>query len=90
MLRPRYIVFDDAPQERRLGCTADQFADALRSPLATVGVRVVRQRGAGCTLPGAGFQVRGWSRSQYNAKLETVADIVDGVMESWPSRSIPD
>jgi hypothetical protein len=78
---PRYIVFDDAPQERRLGCTADQFADALRSPLALVGVRVVRRRGAGSALPAAGFQIRGWPRSQYIAKRETVAQLVDGIME---------
>jgi hypothetical protein len=81
MICPRYIVFDDATQELRLGCTADRFADALRSPLAAVGVRVVRQCGAGSTLPSAGFQIRGWSRNQYNAKLETVAHIVDGIMK---------
>jgi hypothetical protein len=81
MIRPRYVVFDDAPQERRLGCTADQFADALRSPLALVGVRVVRRRGAGSALPGAGFQIRGWSRGQYNAKRETVAQVVGDVMQ---------
>jgi len=34
MICPRYIVFDDALQDRRLGWTADQFAEALRSPLA--------------------------------------------------------
>jgi hypothetical protein len=82
MICARYIVFDDAPQERRLDCTADQFADALRFPLARVGVRVVRQHGTGSALPSAGFQVRGWSRSQYNAKLKTVAHIVDGVVKS--------
>ena len=79
---PRYVVFDDAPQERRLGCTADEFADAIRSALAMVGVRVVRQRGAGAALSAAGFQVRGWSRSRYNAKLKTVAHIVDGITKS--------
>jgi hypothetical protein len=89
MIRPRYIVFDDAPQERRLGCTADQFADALRSPLAVVGVRVVRRRGAGSMLPGAGFQVRGWSRGQYNAKRETVAHVVDGIMEGLADAQHP-
>jgi hypothetical protein len=41
MTCPRSIVFDDAPQDRRLGWTADQFADALRSPLAAIGVRRV-------------------------------------------------
>jgi len=40
---PRYIVFDNAPQIKGLGCTADELAAALRVPLAVVGVRVVRQ-----------------------------------------------
>ena len=81
MIFPRYVVFDDAPQDRGLSWTADQFADALRSPLAAIGVRVVRQHGAG-TSPVAGFQLRGWSRSQYNSKLNTVEHVVNGVMES--------
>jgi hypothetical protein len=42
MICPRYIVFDDAPQHRRFGWTADQFADALRSPLAAIGVLPIR------------------------------------------------
>jgi hypothetical protein len=29
---PRYIVFDDAPQIKGLGCTADALAAALRGP----------------------------------------------------------
>jgi hypothetical protein len=82
MIRPRYMVFDDAPQDRRLGWTADQFADALLSPLAAIGVRVVRQRGDGSTSPRAGFQVCGWSRSQYNTRLNTVEHVVNGVMKS--------
>ena len=63
MICPRYIVLDDAPQHRRLGWTAE-FADALRSPLAAIGVRVVRQYGARSNSPMAGFQ--------YNTKLNTV------------------
>ena len=81
MIYPRYIVFDDAPQDRGLGRTADQFADALRSPLAAIGVRVVRQHGARSNSPMAGFQARGWSRSQYNAKLNTVDHVVTGVIQ---------
>jgi hypothetical protein len=77
---PRYIVFDDALQDRTLGWTADQFAEALRSPLAAIGVRVVRQRGAAATS--AGFQARGLPRSQYNAKLNTVGHIVNGIMKN--------
>jgi hypothetical protein len=81
MICPRYIVFDDALQDRRLGWTADQFAEALRSPLAAIGVRVVRQHGARSKSPMAGFQARGWARSQYNAKLNTVDHVVKGVMK---------
>lgn len=73
MICPRYIVFDDALQDRRLGWTADQFAEALRSPLAAIGVRVVRQYGARSNSPMAGFQ--------YNTKLNTVDHVVNGVMK---------
>jgi hypothetical protein len=79
---PCYIVFDDAPHDRSLGWTADQIADALRSPLAAIGVRVVRQRATGSTSPGVGFQARGWSRCQYNTKLKLVGNIVNGIMKS--------
>jgi hypothetical protein len=82
MICPRYVVFDDAPQGRRLGWTADQFAEALRCPLAAIGVRVVRQHGAGATSPRAGFQAHGWLRSQYNAKLNVVDHVVNGVTKS--------
>jgi hypothetical protein len=81
MTCPRSIVFDDAPQDRRLGWTADQFADALRSPLAAIGVRVVRQHSVGFTSPIAGFRVRGCSRSQYNSKLDSVCHVVNGVLK---------
>jgi hypothetical protein len=73
--------FDDAPQDRGLNWTANQYADALRSPLAAIGVRVVRQRGSGATSPRAGFQARGLTRGQYDTKLNTVDTIVDNVAE---------
>jgi hypothetical protein len=88
MICPRYIVFDDAPQDRGLACTANQFADALRFPLAAVGVRVVRQHGAGTPTRG-GFQVRGWSRSRYNAKRDTVDHVVDDVVKSLTKKNQP-
>jgi hypothetical protein len=75
----RYVVFDDAPQHRGVASTADQFADALRSPLAAIGVRVVRQHSAGANSPRAGFQAHGWSRSQYNTKLNIVGLVVNDV-----------
>jgi hypothetical protein len=40
------------------------------------------ENGAGSASPHAGLQVRAWSRKQYNAKLNTVAQIVDGVVKS--------
>src|SRR5258708_37145391 len=87
MTPPRSVVFDDAPKDRGLSWTADQFADALRTPLAAIGVRVVRQHGAGATSPRAGFQSRGWSRSQYNTKLNVVDRVVNGVTKSLQERS---
>jgi hypothetical protein len=59
---PRYIVFDDAPQIKGLGCTADELAAVLRAPLAVVGVRVVRQRGITSKALFSEFQARGMSR----------------------------
>jgi hypothetical protein len=79
---PCYVVFDDTPQQRSLPWTADQFAEALRAPLAAHGVRVVRQRRAGAASPSAGFQAHGWSRSQYNTKLNVVERVVNDVSKS--------
>ena len=76
----RYVVFDDAPKGRRDDWTADQIAEALRVPLSVIGVQVVRQHGARSNSSFAGFQARGCSRSQYRNKLNTVAEVVDGVM----------
>jgi hypothetical protein len=81
MIYARYVVFDDAPQVQGLDRTADQFADALRCPLGAIGVRVIRQHGAGLNSPKAGFQAHGWSRSQYNAKLNAVGRVVNGITE---------
>jgi hypothetical protein len=81
MNSPRYIVFDDDAQARGLDCTPDQFADALRPPLAAIGVRVMRKQGTGSTSPSARFQGRGLSRSQYNAKLNMATHIVEGIMK---------
>jgi hypothetical protein len=83
----RYIVFDDALQDRTLGWTADQFAEALRSPLGAIGVRVVRQRSVGSTSPMGGFQVRGCTRSQYNAMLDMVDRVVNGVIISLSGKN---
>ena len=68
MAGPRYLVLDDTPQLRRLNSTADEFAGALRVPLAAVGVRVVRQRGAMPKSPFIEFHARGLSRKQYEAR----------------------
>jgi len=87
MIGPRYIVFDDTPEDRRFDWTADQFADALRSPLAAIGVRVVRQHGAGSTSPRAGFQARGSTRSQYNTTLNKVDHVVNVIMRGLERKS---
>ena len=76
----RYIVVDDAPQARRLDCTADDFAAALRAPLAAVGVRVIRRRGPITPSQFSEFQGRGLSRRKYKAKATQVALIVDEVI----------
>lgn len=75
----RYTVLDTAPLAKGLGCTADELADALRAPLAAVGVRVVRRRGAVTKSPVFAFQARGFSRRQHDAKANQVAQIVDEV-----------
>ena len=75
----RYIVLDGTAQARGLRCTADELADALRAPLAAVGVRVVRRRGAMTNSPFSEFQGRGLSRRQYEAKAIQVAQIVGEV-----------
>jgi hypothetical protein len=77
---PRYIVLDDAPHGASLGLTADQFAEALRSPLAAIGVRVVRQHGAAADGRTAGFQARGYTRNLYFAKLNKVEHVVNSVV----------
>jgi hypothetical protein len=87
MVRPRYTVFDDAIQDQTLGWTADQFAEALRSPLAAIGVRVVRRHSVGSTSPTAGFQVRGCTRGQYKTMLNMVDHIVNGVINSLSGKN---
>ena len=77
---PRYIVRDDALLDRSLGLTADQFAEALRSPLAAIGVRVVRQPGVAANGRTAGFQARGCSRNLYVAQRSKVDDVVNNLM----------
>ena len=80
MVRPRYVVFDDAPLDRGLDWSADQIADALRAPLAVIGVRVIRQPGARSNSPKAGFQARGCSRVQFRTTLKKVETIVSWVV----------
>jgi hypothetical protein len=77
---PRYIVLDDAPHDTSLGLTANQFAEALRPPLAAIGVRVVRQHGLTSEHRAAGFQARGCPRNLYFAKLDKVERVVTSVM----------
>ena len=80
---PRYIVLDDAPQARGLDCTAGDLADALRAPLAAVGVRVIRRRGSVTKSQFSEFQAHGISRRKYKAKVTQVAQIVDEVTTAY-------
>lgn len=80
---PIYVVLDNTPHAIGLGCTADELADALRVPLASVGVRVVRRRKAKTKSPISQFQARGVSRRQYEAKAIKVAQIVDDVSATF-------
>lgn len=43
----RYIVTDTALAGNDFGWTPDSFAEALRAPMARIGLTVVRQSGAG-------------------------------------------
>jgi hypothetical protein len=86
---PRYIVLDGTAQAKGLGCTADQLADALRTPLAAVGVRLVRRRGGITRSLFSQFQARGLSRRQYEAKAIQVAQIVDEVSATLRGHKVP-
>jgi hypothetical protein len=90
MISSRYVVFDDAPQGATVNFNADQLADALRAPLAAIGVRVVRQRGARSSSPIAGFQARGWPRRRYRSKLDAVDAIVGKYTSAGPGALVQD
>jgi len=89
MVGPRYIVLDDAPQARGLDCTAGDLADALRAPLAAVGVRVIRRRGLITKSPFSEFQAHGLSRGKYEAKAIQVARIVEEVTAAYRPKVPP-
>ncbi|MET0278372.1 MAG: hypothetical protein ABW198_08575 [Pseudorhodoplanes sp.] len=84
MTYPRYVVFDDAPENPGKGWTADQIAEALRAPLAAIGVRVVRQSGAKSNSPSAGLQAHGTSRQRFLLTLNKVDGIVNDVFGKVP------
>jgi hypothetical protein len=88
MTNSRYVVFDDAPNNSVVDFNADQFADALRAPLAAIGVRVVRQHGARANSPIAGFQAHGWPRRKYQDKLKAVDAIVGKYTSAGPGTLI--
>ena len=81
----RYVVFDDIQHGKELGWTADTFAEAIRSPLAAIGVRVVRQRGSG-NHSGNGVLQGGeqLSPNGYKAKAEKVARMVEAILKFRP------
>jgi hypothetical protein len=90
MIGPRYVVLDNTPQISRLNCTADELADALRAPLAMVGVRVVRQHSTGTKSPLSQLQARGLPRRQYDAKAIQVARVVDQVINGLSRAFVDD
>ena len=76
----QFVVFDDALPGNDRGWMADDFADALRAPLAAIGVRVVRQHRFEGFSNGSGFQARGLSAKAYKAKSEKVRNVVEDVL----------
>ena len=83
----RYVVYDDALLGNAAGWTPDSFADALRGPLAAIGVRVVRQKGTGSAVGKGGPQGgEGMSPNVYKAKLVKVEHIIEGIMTFRPPR----
>lgn len=82
---PRYLVFDNSPEMRGLNCSADELAEALRVPLAVVGVRVIRQRGATTNSSFSEFQARGLARKKYEAKAAQVKQTVDKMISAYQS-----
>jgi hypothetical protein len=83
----RYLVLDDAIEGDAFGWTPDTFAGALRGPLAAIGVRVIRQQGAGSHSGKGGLQGREQlSPNAFKAKVEKVALIVEATMRFRSSR----
>ena len=79
-----YVVFDDALRGNHRGWTPDTFARTLRAPLAAIGVRVMRLDGDGRMSAGGGFHAEGCPADVYEAKLDQVEAIVDGVLRRGP------
>jgi hypothetical protein len=83
----RYLVLDDAVEGNAFGWTPDTFANALRAPLAAIGVRVIRQHGPGSGSGKGGLQGgEHMSPNAYRAKAEKVAHMVDATMQFRPAR----
>jgi hypothetical protein len=76
----RFVVFDDALPGNKRGWTADNFAAALRAPLAAIGVQVVRHHRSDENSNRSGFQCHGLSANAYKAKFEKVRSIVENVL----------
>ena len=83
----RYLVLDGAIEGDAFGWTLDTFAGALRGPLAAIGVRVIRQQGAGSHSGKGGLQGgEQLSPNAFKAKVEKVALIVEATMRFRSSR----
>jgi hypothetical protein len=80
----RYVVFDNALHGTDFhGWPADEFADALRAPLAAIGVIVDRKRGYATTIgTGELFGAESLSREAYNDKYDEVYRVVRRVLHA--------
>jgi hypothetical protein len=80
----RYVVFDNALYGTDLhGWPADEFADALRAPLAAIGVIVDHKNGKATTIGiGEVFGAESLSVGAYQDKYAEVDRVVRRVMRA--------
>ena len=79
-----YVVFDNVLDGNSRGWTTDNFAAALRAPLAGIGVRVLRNPGQGHGTSLSGFQALGYPANTYEDKLVKVESIVESTLRRGP------
>jgi len=72
----QYVVTDQF--QGGVGWTADKFAEALKAPMARIGVTVVRKAGH---VPG-GFQADGLPMTALKEKSDEVGRVVHSVLRN--------